>query len=57
VKQEYAVEREAPFREDFSPEAEEWPMLDADTRNRLVKTLQAGKDLVNCKMSKLATVL
>jgi hypothetical protein len=37
--------REPPFREDLSAEAEESPLLVAVTRERLVKTEQAGKDL------------
>jgi hypothetical protein len=40
------VRREPPFREDLSAEAEESPLLEAVTRERLVKTQQAGKDLV-----------
>jgi hypothetical protein len=40
------VGREPPFREDFSAEAEESPPLEAVTREQLVKTLQAGKNLV-----------
>jgi hypothetical protein len=39
------VRREPPFREDGSTEAEEWPFLEAVTRKRLVKTLQAEKKI------------
>jgi hypothetical protein len=35
-----------PFRKDLSMEAEESPLLEAVTRKRLVKTQQAGKDLM-----------
>jgi hypothetical protein len=56
-----AVGREQPFREDLSPEAEEQPLLEAVTRQLLVKTLRAGKDLacalVICKMWKLVMAL
>jgi hypothetical protein len=40
-----SVGRESPSREDLSSEAEESPLLEAVTRERLVKTQQAGKDL------------
>jgi hypothetical protein len=40
-----AVVREQPFRQNFSTEAEKYPLLEAFTRQLLVKTLQAGKDL------------
>jgi hypothetical protein len=49
-----AVGGKPPFREDLSAEAEEFPLLEAATRERLVKTHQVGKDLagalgfVNC---------
>jgi hypothetical protein len=38
--------REQPFREDLSVEAEESPLLEAVTREQLVKRQQTGKDLV-----------
>jgi hypothetical protein len=37
--QEYAVGREPPFREDLNTEAEEFPLLEAVTRQRLVDTV------------------
>jgi hypothetical protein len=37
--------REPSFREDFSAEAEESPVLEAVTRERPVKTQHAGKSL------------
>jgi hypothetical protein len=37
------VEREPPFREDLSAEAEESPLRETVPRERLVKTQQAGK--------------
>jgi hypothetical protein len=44
------------FRQDFSSEAEDYPLLEAVTRQVLVKTLRTGKDLacalVNCKVWK-----
>jgi hypothetical protein len=52
-----SVERELPFRKDLSVEAEEYPLLEAVTRERLVKTQQIVKDLacavVICKVWKL----
>jgi hypothetical protein len=39
------VEREQPFGEGLSAEAEESPLLETVARERLVKTQQAGKDL------------
>jgi hypothetical protein len=45
LKQEQAVGRKPPFREDLSLEAGEQLLLEAVTRQLLVKTLQAGKDL------------
>jgi hypothetical protein len=33
-----------PFREDLSPEAEDYPLLEAVTKQLLVKTLQVGKE-------------
>jgi hypothetical protein len=39
----YSVGREPPLREDLSTEAEESPLLEAVTRERLVKTQRAGK--------------
>jgi hypothetical protein len=41
------VEREPPFGENVSAEAEESSLLEAVTTERLVKTQQAGKDLVD----------
>jgi hypothetical protein len=53
--------REPPFREDLSSEGEESPLLEAVTRERLVKTQQAGKGLVEavviCEMWRLAVEL
>jgi hypothetical protein len=43
LEQEFAVRREASFREDLSAEAAESPLLEAVTRERLLKTQQAGK--------------
>jgi hypothetical protein len=40
-----AVGRVPPFREDLSLEEEAWPLLEAVTRQLLVKTLRAGKSL------------
>jgi hypothetical protein len=42
---EEAVGTEPTFREDLRPEAEEYPLLEAVTRQLLMKTQQAGKDL------------
>jgi hypothetical protein len=39
------VGKEPPFREDLSAEAEEFPLLEVVTRERPVKTQQAGKGL------------
>jgi hypothetical protein len=39
------VGRKSPFREDFRLEAEEQPLLEVVTSKRLVKILQAGKDI------------
>jgi hypothetical protein len=36
---------EQPFRQDLSAEDEESPLLEAITRERLLKTQQAGKGL------------
>jgi hypothetical protein len=56
-----AVGREPPFREDLSLEVEESPLLEAVTRERLVKTQHAGKDLVGavviCELWRLAMAL
>jgi hypothetical protein len=41
------VVREPPFREDLSTEAEESPLLEAVTGERLVKTQQAERDLAS----------
>jgi hypothetical protein len=41
----WTVGREPPFREDSSAEAEEFPLLEAVTTERLVKIQQAGKSL------------
>jgi hypothetical protein len=50
-----------PFREGLSEEAEDSPLLEAVTRERLVKTQQAGTDvacaLVICTLWRLAAVL
>jgi hypothetical protein len=55
------VGRNPPFREDFSAEAEESPLLEAVTVERLVKTQQAGRGLtgavVTCKAWRLAVTL
>jgi hypothetical protein len=40
-----SVGREPPCREDLSPQAEEYTLLEVVTRQLLVKTLQARKDL------------
>jgi hypothetical protein len=51
----------SPDSNDVSTEAEESPLLEAVARERLVKTLQAGEDLVSaaliCKMWRLAVAL
>jgi hypothetical protein len=56
-----SVGREPPFREDLSAEAEESPLLQAVTRERLVIRQHVGRDLVCvvviCKMWRLAMVL
>jgi hypothetical protein len=39
------VGRKLPFRLDLSVEAEESPLLEAVTREQLLKTQQAGKEL------------
>jgi hypothetical protein len=36
---------EPPFREDLNPVAQEYPLVYAVTRQLLMKTLRAGKDL------------
>jgi hypothetical protein len=41
-----SVGREPPFRQDLNVEAKESPVLEAVIRERLMKTQQAGKDLV-----------
>jgi hypothetical protein len=41
------VGRERPFREDLSTDAEKSPLLEAVTRERLVKTQQPGRDPVD----------
>jgi hypothetical protein len=55
------VGREPLFREDLSAEAEKSPLLEAVTRERLVKTEQAGKGLagsiVICELWRLAVAL
>jgi hypothetical protein len=38
--------REPPFGDNLSPQAEKQPLLEAVTRQLLVKTLRAEKDLV-----------
>jgi hypothetical protein len=61
VCEEKPVEREPPFREDLSMEAEGSPLLEAISREWLVKTQQAGRDLacavVICKVWRLAMAL
>jgi hypothetical protein len=44
MEQEQAVGREPPFRDDLSTEADEYPLLEAVTRKRLVKILRPGRD-------------
>jgi hypothetical protein len=60
-EEKISVGREPPFRENLSAEAEESPLLEAVTRERLVKTQQAGRDLacavVICKVWRLAMAL
>jgi hypothetical protein len=55
------VEREPPFGEDLSAEAEDSPLLEAVTRERLVKTQLAGRGLagpvVICEFWRLAVAL
>jgi hypothetical protein len=55
------VGREPPFRDDLSAKAEESPLLEAVTRERLVKTQQAAKYLVGavviCELWRLSVVL
>jgi hypothetical protein len=41
-----SVGRETPSRENLKAEAEKCPLLEAVTRERLVKSQQAGTDLV-----------
>jgi hypothetical protein len=61
VCEEKSVGREPPFREGLSSEAEESPLLEAVTRERLMKTQQAGKGLtgavVICELWRLAVAL
>jgi hypothetical protein len=45
LENEFTVGSEPPFRDDLSREAEEKPLLEVVTRKRVVKTLQAGKNL------------
>jgi hypothetical protein len=56
LKQNDAVGREPPFREDLRKEEGKYPLLETVTRKSLEKILQAGKDLacavVVCKVSK-----
>jgi hypothetical protein len=50
----------SPDSNDVSTEAEESPLLRAITKQRLIKTLQAGENtlhVVNCKVWKSAIVL
>jgi hypothetical protein len=58
VREYSSVGRELPFRKDLSTEAEESPLLEAFTRERLVKTQQTVKDLAGgvmiCKVWRLA---
>jgi hypothetical protein len=55
------LEKELPFRDDSSSEAEESALLEAVTRERLLTTQQAGKDVlcgvVICEARRLATAL
>jgi hypothetical protein len=55
------VGREPLFRKDLSAEAEDSPLLAAVTRERLVKTQEAGKSLagavVICELRRLAVAL
>jgi hypothetical protein len=55
------VEREPQYRQDLSAEAEESPLLETVTRERLVKTQQAGKcsagAVVICELWRLAVAL
>jgi hypothetical protein len=57
VYEEKSVGREPPFSEDLSAEAGESPLLEIVSREWLVKTQQAGKDLacavVICKVWRL----
>jgi hypothetical protein len=52
-----SVGKEPSFREDLRTEAEESPLLEAITRKRLVKTLQAGKDLESVEISDSVIVI
>jgi hypothetical protein len=56
-----SVGRELPFREHLSMKAEEPPLLEVVTRERLLKTQKAGTDLacavVICKAWRLAMAL
>jgi hypothetical protein len=56
-----AVGRKPPFREDLNEEAEESPLLQTVTRERLVKIQQARKglagDVVIYKVRRLAMAL
>jgi hypothetical protein len=55
------IGREPPFRGDLSAKAEESPLLEAVTRERLVETQRAGKglagDLVICELWRLVVEL
>jgi hypothetical protein len=55
------VEREQPFRQDLSVKADKSPLLEAITRECLVKTQKTGKDLagavVICELWRLAVAL
>jgi hypothetical protein len=46
-----AVGRKPPFIEDLSPQAEEYPLLEAVTRLVLLKTPRAGEDLRTVEIS------
>jgi hypothetical protein len=56
-----SIGRKPPFREDLSVKAEKYPLLEAVSREELVKTQQAGKDVtcavVICKLWRLAMAL
>jgi hypothetical protein len=55
VKKRVQLEREPQFREDFSPK--EQPLLEAVTRQLLVKTMEAGKNLKIVEISDDAGII